>query len=149
MANRVPTHLLLAPTRLALAATRLGALFQNLIAHQMLQGCVRLHRGEGAGILDPAAHHAHGIGEREAVRVLPGRAGRLMQKVAYGVVRQHQPFDFLFHQFRGLGAQNRMAAQQVRLDLVVGRFDLPALVVERGQFASNSDAWRCPVPLGR
>ena len=64
-----------------------------LIARHNLNSNGRASIGGGAGNPHPALHAAHGRGEREAVRILGGGAGRPGREVAQRVMRQDQPFD--------------------------------------------------------
>lgn len=86
-----------------------------------------MQRGK-AGILDPVPDDLHSVREREAVRVLVRLQRGIVQEGLDAVMGQLQGFNLLAHQFRRLGTHDRMAAEQVRLDFVVGGLDLPALV---------------------
>ena len=96
-----------------------------------------MRRGESAGIPDPAPNHVHCVDEGQAVRVLVRLLCRLVQEMPHGIVGQHQAFDLLADQRRRLAAQDRVAAQQVGLDLVVGALDLPALVIQRSELGGR------------
>ena len=57
--------------------------------------------------------------------------GPLMQQPSDRVVRQHPAVELLAHEIGRLAAQHPPTLPQVRLELIKGGLDLPALVVQR------------------
>lgn len=72
--------------------------------------------------------------ERESFRVVFDSVGGLCHDVSYGVVRQQECPDFLFHQFRRFRSEYSVVADLVCFDLVQGQFEFPTAVIERRQF---------------
>ena len=71
---------------------------------------------------------------------IAGLVGGRLDQAAHRVVAEHQAIEFLHHEDRGLAARPGPGSEQVGLHLVVGRFDLPALVLERREFGHRA----CP-----
>ena len=58
----------------------------------------------------------------------------LVHQTANGKVRHHQAVELLADQVWGFTAQDDLGAAQVGLQFGQGGFDLPALVIEGGEF---------------
>lgn len=58
----------------------------------------------------------------------------LMDRAAHRVVGQHQAFEFLLHEVRGLAAQKGAGAEHVGFHLVMGGPDPAAFVAEGCRF---------------
>ena len=72
--------------------------------------------------------------KRQAIWIFAGAQGRLMHQATNRKVRHQQAVELLANQFRRLAPQYDLGPAQMGLQLIQGRLDLPALVVERGQF---------------
>ena len=72
--------------------------------------------------------------EGQGVSIDPSAQGGVVHQVAYRKVGQHQAVELLSYELGCLASENNAASSEVGLELIEGRFDLPALVVERGQF---------------
>ena len=75
--------------------------------------------------------------EREAVGVKVGFEGSFVHQAADGEMGHHQPVEFLAHQVRGAAAQHDSSAAQMGLHFVECGLDLPAFVVEGGEFGGG------------
>ena len=72
--------------------------------------------------------------KRQAIRVGLGAQRHLVHETAHGKMREQQPIALLAHQFRRLAAEHDPRAAQVGLEFRQRRFDLPPLVLQRGEF---------------
>ena len=81
-----------------------------------------------------AANNSHGVNEREPIRVFIRLEGRFMHQAPDGEVGHQEAVELLAHQVRPLAAQNDASSPQVGFQFIQGRLNLPAFVVQGGQF---------------
>ena len=83
-----------------------------------------------------APDYAHGVQERKLVGIDVRFERSLVHQATHGKVRHHQAVEFLADQVRSFAAQDELGATQVSLQFRHSGFDLPALVIEGGEFGS-------------
>src|SRR5205085_11622307 len=85
--------------------------------------------GKGPGVGLFAAQQLYVTGERQFLVRHSVAGGPLVKEPAHRVMCQHPAVELLAHQVGGLAAQYAATLEQVGLQLVEHRLDLPTLVV--------------------
>ena len=93
----------------------------------------------GAGLQRPRRRGA-GASVLLVVELLAGDGG-FVHQATDREIGHHEPVEFLANEVRRFAAQQHLAAMQVGLEFVEGRLNLPALVIEGGQFFGWSRLW--------
>jgi len=138
VADGILAELALDGARGTVAAAGDDALLQKLLENARVKGGA-VSGGNGACSRQLAADDPNGMKEGQAVGILTGLGGSFVHQAADGEVGHHQPVELLADEDRGfLPTQHDAGAAQMGLELVERAFDLPALVVKRGQFRGRS-----------
>ena len=126
-------HLPLDPSGIAPIAAGSGRLVEDLVQHPVME-LFSTPRGNGAGGGHLAADNAHGVEEGQPVGILIATQRRFVHEAAPGEMRHQQTIELVPYQIRRFTVEHDMRAPQMSLGFVERGFDLPALVIERGQF---------------
>jgi hypothetical protein len=78
------------------------------------------------------------VEEGQPVGVLIGTQRRFVHEATHGKMGHQQTIELLPYQIRCFTAEHDMRAPQMSLEFVERGFDLPTLVIERGQFGGWS-----------
>ena len=100
-----------------------------------------IREGDGYGGGQLSTHHAHGVKEREPVRVFVGFQRRFVDRASDGEVSHHEAVELLADEVRRLAAQDDPGAPQMGLEFVERGFDFPALMIEGRQMDQIDRLW--------